>query len=341
VRPAQARGVLVVRKAENRDIRISVRDLDWIGPPDVCDHEVWGVDRVARDQVMALKARFQLAADEEVDAFEQDRRHDPSSVTLRIVDEWLRNGLDLIRRGEYFEAHEELEEAWRAAEPAEKDFFQGLVHVTVAWHHAGRGNRPGCERQLAKARRRLTPFAPLHRGIDLARLLRSVDEAARIVEAGSLDLPSPALGAATWDDVPVAMDPPHGCAIVLWREASRGREYLVLHRRHAGPPGYEGDWAWTPPSGSRQPGERLEEAARRELAEETGLELSIRPTEFGSEKWPVFAAQAPTTADVALDAEHDQFRWVPAETAAALCLPSAVGRTITAVDAWLSEAPPR
>jgi uncharacterized protein len=110
------------------------------------------------------------------------------------VDEWLRSGLDLIRRGDYFEAHEELEEAWRAAEPAEKDFFQGLVHVTVAWHHAGRGNRPGCERQLAKAARRLEPFAPEHRGVDVTAILASVASAQRVVESGSLELPRP-LGA--------------------------------------------------------------------------------------------------------------------------------------------------
>jgi len=107
------------------------------------------------------------------------------------VDEWLRNGVDLIRRGEYFEAHEELEEAWRAAEPAEKDFFQGLVHVAVAWHHAGRGNRPGCERQLAKAARRLEPFAPEHRGVDVAAVLASVAAAQLVVDSGSLELPRP------------------------------------------------------------------------------------------------------------------------------------------------------
>ena len=186
----------------------------------------------------------------------------------------------------------------------------------------------------------MTPFAPQHRGVDVDRLLRSVAEAARIVEAGSLELPAPALGATTWDDVPVAMDPPHGCAIVVWREASGGREYLVLHRRHAGPPDYAGDWAWTPPSGSRQPGERLDDTARRELAEETGLELSIRPTRLGSDDWVVFAAEAPLDADVVLDAEHDKFRWLHASEAAEICLPSAVGRSIAAVDAWLSEACP-
>ena len=114
-----------------------------------------------------------------------------SRVTLRAVDENLRAGLELIRRGEYFEAHEALEDAWRAADPEEKDFFQGLVHVAVAWHHAGRGNRPGCERQLAKAARRLERFAPEHRGVDVAAVLRTVTTARECVERASLDLPDP------------------------------------------------------------------------------------------------------------------------------------------------------
>src|SRR6187549_2937982 len=84
-------------------------------------------------------------------------------------------GLELIRAGEYFEAHEELETAWRAAEPTERDFLQGLVHVAVAWYQAGRGKQVGCERQLAKARRRLAPYAPSHRGVDVAALLRRLD----------------------------------------------------------------------------------------------------------------------------------------------------------------------
>jgi len=83
-------------------------------------------------------------------------------------------GLDLIERGEYFAAHEALEEAWRAAPPDERDFFQGLVHVAVAWYQAGRGNHVGCERQLEKAVRRLSPYAPVHRAVDVADLLAHV-----------------------------------------------------------------------------------------------------------------------------------------------------------------------
>jgi hypothetical protein len=98
-------------------------------------------------------------------------------------------GLELVRRGEFFAAHEELETAWRAAEQAERDFFQGLVHVAVAWYQAGRGNRVGCERQLEKAARRLARYQPRHRGVDVAAVLAQVSTARDVVERGSLDLP--------------------------------------------------------------------------------------------------------------------------------------------------------
>jgi predicted metal-dependent hydrolase len=105
-----------------------------------------------------------------------------------VPESWLEQGLELIRRGEFFAAHEELELAWRAAAADERDFYQGLVHVTVAWYQAGRGNRVGCERQLAKAARRLGPFAPRHRGVDVASLLGQVAEAGETVAGGSLRL---------------------------------------------------------------------------------------------------------------------------------------------------------
>jgi predicted metal-dependent hydrolase len=101
----------------------------------------------------------------------------------------LTRGLDLMRRGAFFEAHEELELAWRAAPPEERDFFQGLVHVTVAWYQAGRGRPVACASQLGKARRRLAAYAPRHRGVDVQSLLRRVSAAERIVAAGDLTLP--------------------------------------------------------------------------------------------------------------------------------------------------------
>ena len=98
----------------------------------------------------------------------------------------LERGIELIRAGAYFEAHEELEDEWREAPESERDFLQGLVHVAVAWYQAGRGNRPGCERQLDKAARRLSPFAPEHRGVDVDRLLHQIAAVQELTRADDL-----------------------------------------------------------------------------------------------------------------------------------------------------------
>jgi predicted metal-dependent hydrolase len=79
---------------------------------------------------------------------------------------------------------------WRAAAPDERDFFQGLVHVAVAWYQAGRGKPVATERQLAKAIRRLEPFSPEHRGVDVGALLVQLRE---LHARGGTDLPAPAL----------------------------------------------------------------------------------------------------------------------------------------------------
>jgi predicted metal-dependent hydrolase len=102
----------------------------------------------------------------------------------------LASGLTLIRDGEYFAAHEVLEEVWRAAPTEERDFYQGLVHVAVAWYQAGRGRPIARARQLEKAIRRLTPYAPAHCGVDLGPLLAQLHEL-RMRE--SLDMPQPRL----------------------------------------------------------------------------------------------------------------------------------------------------
>jgi len=112
---------------------------------------------------------------------------------MESQDRFLERGLELIRAGEFFAAHEELELAWRAAAASERDFYQGLVHVAVAWYQAGRGNRVGCERQLEKALRRLAPYTPAHRRVDIAALLVQVEIAEQTVEAGSLELAPPVL----------------------------------------------------------------------------------------------------------------------------------------------------
>jgi uncharacterized protein len=104
-----------------------------------------------------------------------------------------KRGLEEIRAGRYFEAHEDLEDAWRVAPADERDFFQGLVHFAVAWYQAGRGRPVATASQLEKAARRLAPFSPAHRGVDVAAVLAQLEAAQALVAEGSLDLEPPRL----------------------------------------------------------------------------------------------------------------------------------------------------
>ena len=129
----------------------------------------------------------------------------------------------------------------------------------------------------------------------------------------------------TWDGEPISPDPPFGAAVIVYRFGQDSVEFLILHRSIEGPD-YEGDWAWTPPSGARFPGEGIDDCATRELREETGLELTPRRTRFGSEDWPVYAAEAKAVDRVQLGVEHDRCEWVTAQDAVRRCLPEEVGR---------------
>lgn len=137
--------------------------------------------------------------------------------------------------------------------------------------------------------------------------------------------------ATTWDGLPISPEAPFGTSIVVYRrviyQGTPGVEFLILHRAQEGPD-YEGDWAWTPPSGARLPNEDVDVCARRELWEETQLTIPIQRTEIGHDSWALYLAEATNDDVITLDAEHDRYEWVLFETACARCLPVVVTQTL-------------
>src|ERR687898_2934612 len=123
MRAAQAGGVIVVRVPEDRDVRKGVGNLDGIDSRDVRDHEVGRVDVVHRDEVVRGQRRPELAAEEEIDPGQQDRRHAAFEGNTPAVHDGLRLGLEQIANGDYFRAHESLEDVWRAAGAGREDLF--------------------------------------------------------------------------------------------------------------------------------------------------------------------------------------------------------------------------
>ncbi len=97
----------------------------------------------------------------------------------------LSNGIALFNRAEFFEAHEALEDVWRAAPEPEKKFLQGLIQVAVALHHHGKGNLVGARSLLKRAFRNLSRYPESFGGVHLGSLLNSISSWERALEEGT------------------------------------------------------------------------------------------------------------------------------------------------------------
>jgi len=74
-------------------------------------------------------------------------------------------------QGEFFEAHEILEEFWVGYRGDDRDFHKGLIQAAVALHHLSVGNAIGAEGVGSRARGYLTPYAPHYEAVDVAAIL--------------------------------------------------------------------------------------------------------------------------------------------------------------------------
>ncbi len=99
------------------------------------------------------------------------------------MDSILRRGIELYNAGEFFEAHEVLEEAWTPERGPRRLFLQSLIHVAVGAYHRSRGNPVGACRQLRKALRKMEAYLPECEGVDTARLYRDTRRLLEGIEA--------------------------------------------------------------------------------------------------------------------------------------------------------------
>jgi uncharacterized protein len=90
----------------------------------------------------------------------------------------------LFNNEAFFEAHEVLEDVWRAAPEEQKKFLQGLIQVAVAMHHHSKGNLIGAQSLLARASRNLSGYPEDFHGIRLSTLLHSLADWHRALAEG-------------------------------------------------------------------------------------------------------------------------------------------------------------
>ena len=83
-------------------------------------------------------------------------------------------GISLFNRGEFFDAHEVLEDVWRPSTEPERKFLQGLIQVAVALHHHSKGNSAGATSLLRRAARNLEEYPDDFSGVALGSLRQTV-----------------------------------------------------------------------------------------------------------------------------------------------------------------------
>ncbi len=105
----------------------------------------------------------------------------------------LGHGIGLFNSRHFFEAHEVLEEIWRAAPEGEKKFWQGLVQTAVAFHHRSTGNTIGAQSLLNSAIRNLAPYPDIYSGVQLRPLKVSLEKWQEAISKNDVDFHLPTI----------------------------------------------------------------------------------------------------------------------------------------------------
>jgi len=79
-----------------------------------------------------------------------------------------KRGVEEFNRGYFFECHDTLEDMWTGVRGPSRDFFQGLIQVSVAFYHLSNGNPAGAQSMLRRALKRFDRYPERYFGFDLA-----------------------------------------------------------------------------------------------------------------------------------------------------------------------------
>lgn len=103
------------------------------------------------------------------------------------LSELARQGIELFNRGEYFDAHEKLEEAWKEDSSPGRELYRSILQVAVAYLQILRGNYRGAVKMFLRVRQWMDPLPGECRGVDVAGLRRDAyrvaDQLDRLGEA--------------------------------------------------------------------------------------------------------------------------------------------------------------
>lgn len=98
-------------------------------------------------------------------------------------------GIEHFNACDFFESHEIWEELWTEYRGESRKFYQGLIQAAVALYHFGNGNIRGAKKLFHSSRAYLSPYGPVHMGLDLTKFLGEFDRCFAEVAATTAEFP--------------------------------------------------------------------------------------------------------------------------------------------------------
>jgi predicted metal-dependent hydrolase len=95
--------------------------------------------------------------------------------SARELPDLVLKGIEEFNRGEFYECHEYLEDAWREETRQVRFLYQGILQVGVGFYHQRNGNWRGATGLLRSGLARLRDFEPETAGIDVSKLVRECE----------------------------------------------------------------------------------------------------------------------------------------------------------------------
>ena len=90
-------------------------------------------------------------------------------------------GIEEFNRGEYFQAHETLEEAWNEDQSAGGELYRAILQVAVAYLQIERDNYRGAMKMFLRVRQWIDPLPDTCRGVDIAQLRADADNVHQVL----------------------------------------------------------------------------------------------------------------------------------------------------------------
>jgi len=79
-------------------------------------------------------------------------------------------GMTLFNEGKFFEAHEELEFAWKEEKGQVRELYRGILQIAVTYLHITRGNYDGAVKVYGRSQKWLKDWPDICRGIQVKNL---------------------------------------------------------------------------------------------------------------------------------------------------------------------------